>query len=113
LGAFIEDTNSGTILLQQAVKRGWKAQAIDTELVSKGKDERAINVSGYVYQGLVKVTEQAYDKVTTFKGSTRNQMMSQILGFRVADPDANKRADDLLDCFCYGISLALGDSSGY
>jgi hypothetical protein len=50
VGAFIEDKNSGTILLQQSHRRGMQAQAIDSKLTAMGKDERAINVSSYVHQ---------------------------------------------------------------
>jgi hypothetical protein len=46
MGAFIEDKNSGTILLQQAQRRGMLVHAIDSKLTAMGKDERAINVSG-------------------------------------------------------------------
>jgi hypothetical protein len=53
LGAMIEDKNSGTILLQQALRRGLQAQAIDSKLTAMGKDERALSVSGYVYRGQV------------------------------------------------------------
>jgi len=38
LGALIEDKNSGTILLQQALRRGMPAQAIDSKLTAMGKD---------------------------------------------------------------------------
>jgi hypothetical protein len=38
--------------------------------------------------------------------------MDQVEKFRVGDKDS-KREDDLLDTFCYGIALALGDSSGF
>jgi Rhodopirellula transposase DDE domain/WD domain, G-beta repeat len=54
VGAFIEDKNSGTILLQQAWRRQLLAHAIDSKLTAMGKDERAISVSGYVHRGLVK-----------------------------------------------------------
>jgi hypothetical protein len=37
LGAFIEDKNSGTILLQQALRRGMPAQAIDSRLTAVGR----------------------------------------------------------------------------
>jgi hypothetical protein len=67
LGAFIEDKNSGTILLQQAVRRGMPAQAIDSKLTAVGKDERAISVSGYVFRGEVKYTEHAFHKTITYK----------------------------------------------
>ena len=112
LGVWIEDKASGTILLQQAERRGWDAKAIDSVLTSVGKDERAISVSGYIHQDLVKFSVPAYDKTMMYKGSTRNHMVSQVLGFRVGDKQAHTRADDLLDTFTYAVALALGDSGG-
>jgi hypothetical protein len=112
VGAFIEDAQSGSILLQQARRRGLKVHAIDSTLTSAGKDGRAISVSGYVYRGEVKIADGAFVKTTTFKGDTKNHLVSQITGFRVGDKDAAKRADDLLDCFCYGIALSLGNAEG-
>ncbi|MDE2103722.1 MAG: hypothetical protein KGL39_41175 [Patescibacteria group bacterium] len=113
IGAFIEDKASGTILLQQAARRNWMAHAIDSKLTSLGKDERAISVSGYVYGDKVKISEHAYSKSTLYKGVQRNHMMAQVLGFRIGDKDAAKREDDLLDDFCYGISIGLGNSEGF
>ena len=113
LGAFIEDKNSGSILLQQAHRRGWAAQAIDSAFTAFGKDERAISVSGYVYQGQIKLSTYAHDKVSVFKGSSRNHLVSQVTGFRIGDKKAATRADDLLDTFVYGIALALGDARGF
>lgn len=112
IGAMIEDKASGMILLQQAARRGWPATAIDSKLTSLGKDERAISVSGYHYRGLVKMTKRAYDKVTTYKGTTRNHLLGQVVGFRVGDKDAT-REDDLLDCYCYGLAVALGNAEGF
>jgi hypothetical protein len=112
LGAFIEDKSSGMILLQQAARRRWPATAIDSALTALGKDERAISVSGYVYRGEVKLATTAYDKTTTYKETTRNHLLGQVLGFRVGDKDAT-REDDLLDCFCYGVAIALGDGKGF
>jgi hypothetical protein len=66
LGAMIEDKNSGTILLQQALRRGMPATAIDSKLTAMGKDERALSVSGYVFRGEVKYTEYAYTKVSPY-----------------------------------------------
>jgi len=67
VGAFIEDKNSGTILLQQAQRRGLRVLAIDSKLTAMGKDERAINVSGYVHRGEVKYSDYAFNKITTYK----------------------------------------------
>lgn len=113
LGAWIEDKSSGMVLLQQAARHGWNAHPIDTELTAKGKDERALSVSGYVYRGDVKISEFAFNKTTTYKGTTRNHLVSQVCGFRMGDKDAAKRADDALDCFTYGISISLGDYKGW
>lgn len=113
LGVLIEDKSSGMILLQQAARRGLPATAIESKLTSVGKDERAISVSGYVYRGLVKIARPAFERTTNFKGVTANHFRSQVVGFRVGDKDAAKRADDLLDCFTYGIAVSLGNEEGF
>lgn len=112
-GALIEDKNSGTILLQQAARRGWPATPIESKLTELGKDARAISVSGYVYQEKVKISQPAYDKVVNYKGVTRNHLISQVVGFRIGDKEASKRADDLTDTFTYGIAVALGNEEGF
>ena len=111
-GVWIEDKASGIILLQQGLSRGWPVRAIDSKLTALGKDERAINCSGQVYRGEVKLMRTAYQRTKDYKGILRNQLLSQLLTFRPGDKD-NKRADDLLDCFTYGVALALGNNSGY
>lgn len=113
LGAWIEDAQSGSILLQQCAKRGLPARALPAGLTSAGKDGRAINASGPVYQGQVKWSEHAFTKGTTFKGSYRNHMTSQVKGFRPGDKDAAKRADDLLDTFTYAVAITLGNNKGW
>jgi hypothetical protein len=113
-GVWIEDKASGMILVQQGQKKyGPFIKAIDSKLTSVGKDERAISVSGYVYRGLVKIGEKAYGHHVNYKGSTQNHLVSQVVGFRIGDKDAFKRADDLLDCFTYGIAMGLGDAAGF
>jgi hypothetical protein len=111
-GAWIEDQNSGTILLQQALNRGMRAQAIQSALTAMGKDERAISVSGYVHHGKVKYTEHAFNKTAVYKQHSRNHLVDQIERFRIGDKN-QKREDDLLDTFCYGIALALGNNEGF
>lgn len=112
LGAFIEDKNSGTILIQQAQRRGMLAHAIESKLTALGKDERAISVSGYVHRGYVKYAEHAFKKIVSYKNHIRNHLLDQVESFRIGDKDS-KREDDLLDTFCYGIALALGDNNGF
>jgi hypothetical protein len=110
LGAFIEDKNSGTILLQQARRRNWPATAIESKLTDLGKDARAISVSGYVHRGMVKLSAEAYNRVITYKGTTRNHLLGQVVGYRVG---IDGKEDDLLDAWCYGITIALGDAKGF
>lgn len=112
IGAFIEDKNSGTILLQQAQRRGMLAHAIDSKLTSMGKDERAINVSGYVHRGEVKYSDYAFSKTSIYKQKSRNHLLDQVESFRVGDKKSD-REDDALDTFCYGIAIALGNQEGF
>ncbi len=111
-GAFIEDKNSGTILLQQAWRRRLPAHAIDSKLTAMGKDERAISVSGYVHRGWIKYTDRAFEKTVIYKRHSRNHLLDQVESFRVGDRGSD-REDDLLDTFCYGIALALGNREGF
>ena len=113
MGAHIEDKASGMVLIQQAGRRGWPAAAIDSRLTAVGKDERAISVSGYVFRHQVMLSRPAFEKVTNYKGTNRNHFIGQVTGFRIGDKDAAKRDDDLLDTFCYGVALALGDEGGF
>ena len=112
LGAWIEDKNSGTILLQQAKRRDMPAYQIDSKLTAMGKDERAFSVSGYVHRGQVKYTEYAFNKMVTYKQKARNHLLEQIESFKIGDKKSN-REDDLLDTFCYGIAIALGNNEGF
>ncbi len=112
LGAMIEDKNSGTILLQQAIRRGMLAHPIESKLTAMGKDERAISVSGYVHRGLVKYSDHAFSKVTVYKRKSRNHLLDQVESFRIGDKDSD-REDDLLDTFCYGIAISLGNAEGF
>jgi hypothetical protein len=112
LGVWIEDKNSGTILLQQSARRHWAAHPIESKLTAMGKDERAISVSGYVYRGNVKYTDHALNKTTVYKRKTRNHLLDQVEGFRIGDKDRG-REDDLLDTFCYGIAISLGNREGF
>ena len=108
-GVWIEDKSSGMVLLQQARKRDLNVHPIGGAWMQLGKDERALSVSSYHYQGLIKITEAAHNKTTIYKGTSRNHLESQVAGFRMGDKKAAKRADDLLDVYCHGVALALGD----
>jgi hypothetical protein len=110
IGVFVEDKASGSILLQQARRRGWNANEIDSGLTAVGKDERAVSVSGYVNSGMVKTTKTAYDRLMDYKGKHGNHFLMQVFRFQIGVKD---QQDDLLDCWTYGISIALGDNQGY
>ena len=112
-GTFIEDAAAGTILLQQGRSRGWNVHEIDSKLTQMGKDERAIDVSGYYHQEKIKISEFAYDKTVNFKGSSRNHLLNQLASFRIGDKDAHKRADDLLDAVVYSIAIGVGNKLGF
>jgi hypothetical protein len=60
----------------------------------------------------VKYTNHAFDKTIVHKRKSRNHLVDQIESFRIGDKD-NKREDDLLDTFCYGIAIGLGNSEGF
>ena len=113
LGAYVEDASAGSVLIQQSVKRGWAAGPIDSDLTAMGKDSRAFSISGYVHQELIKISRRAWEKTSFFKEKEQNHLVRQVADFRVGDPLAAKRADDLFDCFCYGPIIALGNADGY
>ena len=113
LGVWIEDAQSGTILLQQAQRRGWKVFALPENLKAAGKNGRALNVSAHVYQGKLKLSQHAYDKTTSFKGTTMNHWLHQVTGFRIGAKEGALVNDDLLDTMTYGVAIALGNSEGY
>lgn len=112
-GVFVEDKAAGIVLLQQGKRRGWPVIPIDSKLTSLGKDARAMNASGYIHLGKVKITQHAYDKTCVFKQKPKNHFLTQVFGFRLNDPDAARREDDLLDCLTYGAALAFGNNEGF
>ena len=77
-----------------------------------GKDERATSVSGYVHREMVKYTNRAYNKTVIYKLRSRNHLLDQVESFRLGDRKSD-REDDLLDTFCYGIAVALGNREGF
>ncbi|GBQ07477.1 phage terminase large subunit [Saccharibacter floricola] len=112
IGLHIEDKAAGSVIIPQLQRRGLNVHAIESRLTSMGKDQRALDVSSPVQQGRIKITEPAFEKTTIFRGQSKNHFLSQVFGFRLNDKDAARRADDLLDCFCYGIAVGLGDTMG-
>jgi hypothetical protein len=113
IGAFIEDKASGITLNQHSARVGWPAQPISGDITGIGKDGRAVACSGAVYRGEVKLSANALDKVMEYKGQTKNHLVSQVVGYRIGDPAAHKRADDLADGFMYSVILGLGGPDGF
>jgi hypothetical protein len=107
VGPCIEDKGSGTVLLQQLSRRNMMHTAIDAKQVQLGKEARCLNASGYVSGGKIKYSEFAYKKTVDFKQRHRNHLLTQVHTFNMGVKD---QEDDLVDCFCYGISSSLGDS---
>ena len=101
---WIEDKSSGAILLQQCKNLGIAANAIPENLVSVGKQERAIMSSPYVLNQQVKISGYAYDKITVLKDSAKNHLMSQITNFKIG---VDNGADDALDTLTYSVLLTL------
>lgn len=114
-GVYIEDKSSGMVLIQQARKRfpAPMVNAIGGAWMQLGKDERALSVSSYHYQGKCKITGPAHDKTTVYKGASRNHLEAQVSGFRIGDKEAARRADDLLDTYVHGLALTFGDSKQF
>jgi hypothetical protein len=111
LGTFIEDKMSGSMLLQHGERSDWPTCAIDGALTAAGKSGRASMASGPVHQGRVKLSAFAYDKVSDYKGITRNHLVSQVTSFAIGDKLAYKRADDLADCFTYSVLICFEGES--
>ena len=108
-GVFMEDAAMGAILNQKAETEGWQMQPIKSTLTGKGKDERGVLASGHHYLGKCKIAQEAHEKTVNFKQATANHLMKQVAGFHLADPKAHKRADDLFDCYTYGLIIAFGN----
>ncbi len=110
-GMWIEDKASGTVLIQQGMRAGLPVAAIDGPLTAMGKEGRALNITSHVYQGKVKFSRHAYEKVAMYKGQTKNHLLSQVCGFRLGT--RTPHGMDLFDCFTYGVAIGLGNSEGY
>jgi hypothetical protein len=70
---------------------------------------RAAGVSGFVVAGDVKLARPAHEKLVTFRGVTKNHLLSQLLGFGVSAEQTD--AAELLTALCAGIVLMLADQN--
>jgi hypothetical protein len=104
---FIENAGLGEMLLAKAGVLGVPVQEIDSRLVARGKDLRALAAERFVNGGQVKLMQAAVDRVSRLKGVGRNHLLAQCAGFRIADRDAWKRSDDLVDALVYSVLVAF------
>ncbi len=111
-GAWIEDASSGIVLLGEARRRGMPVEGIDTKLTSIGKEGRALAVSTYVASGMVKLSSYVFEKEIRYREMMKNHLLDQLATFRIGMKKREHNLD-LIDCFTYGLSLALGDSDGW
>lgn len=106
-GLFVEDKGSGIAICQRGQREGWPTMAVESSFTAIGKDERALEVASHHHMGKCKISDYAFNKTVTYKGSTQNHLVSQVVNFRLGDPEAAKRADDLLDTVVYAYYCGL------
>jgi hypothetical protein len=106
-GVYVERAGLGEMLLAKADALGVLAEEINAELVARGKDLRALAAEGYINGGKVKLTAPACDRVSKLKGVLRNHLLAQVAGFRIADKEAWRRSDDLVDALVYAVLEAF------
>jgi hypothetical protein len=108
-GVFVERAGLGEMLLAKAASLGVRADEIKSEHVARGKDLRALSVEKYINGGQVRLTAPACEKVSKLKGIARNHLLAQVAGFHIADKEAWRRADDLVDALVYAVIKAYAD----
>jgi hypothetical protein len=106
-GVYVERAGLGEMLLAKADALGVVAEEINAELVARGKDLRALAAEGYINGGKVKLTAPACDRISNLKGVLRNHLLAQVAGFRIADKEAWRRSDDLVDALVYAVLEAF------
>jgi hypothetical protein len=108
-GVSIERAGLGEMLLAKAGSLGVPADEIKSEHVARGKDLRALSVEKYINGGQVKLTAPSCNQTSKLKGINRNHLLAQVAGFRIADKDAWRRSDDLVDALIYAVIKAYAD----
>jgi hypothetical protein len=105
---FVEPAGLGELLI---AKFPGDAYPIDSVLVQRGKDLRALGCEPLINGGQVRLTKDAYERVSALKGQRLNHLTAQLGAFRVGDKAAAKRPDDLLDCVTYGCALGFEEKA--
>ena len=115
-GAKLPDA-TGATTINKVCGSGMKATMLAHDIITAGSGEIVVSggmesMTNAPYRGSVKYTDYAFDKTTVHKRKSRDHLVDQIESFRIGDKD-NKREDDLLDTFCYGVAISLGNSEGF
>jgi len=105
---FVEPAGLGELII---AKFPGDAVAVDSAIVQRGKDLRALGCEPFINGGQVRLTRPAFERVATLKGQRLNHLMAQLRGFRIGDKAAHRRADDVLDAVCYGVTLAFEETA--
>jgi hypothetical protein len=101
---YVEDSATGPILLEKFPQM---TEALPNQWMMEGKDVRAYAAQTFFNSGQIRITEACYSKTVSFKGVRINHLWTQMNSFVLGDKEANKRADDLLDCAVYSASLTF------
>lgn len=100
-GIWISPTPIGAALIHQGGDDLYEMPEWEGDLPA-----RAAAAGRFVGAGDVKITRPAHEKLSAFRGVTRNHLLAQVLGFTLGkDPEAG----ELLEAFVIGVRLALED----
>jgi predicted phage terminase large subunit-like protein len=90
-GLVVEASGVGSVLYQQAAQRygtDTVLPVLDKTVREMSLPERAVAASGFVHSGHTQLTRLAHEKLTNYKGQTRNHFLHQISAFGVGQkPD--------------------------
>lgn len=117
-GIQMEDKALGQNMIQKSQAGNLKAgrhtgedycrvTALNSKWTAAGKDGRAFLVQDHHWSRDVMMTRDCFEKVVEYKKDRCNHLVSQITSFKVADKDAKKRADDLLDAYTYALLYCM------
>lgn len=63
----------------------------------------------FIGSGSVKISRAAHEKISAFRGTTKNHLLGQVLSFRLGE---TLEESELLEAFVIGVRLALEHQSG-
>jgi phage terminase large subunit len=107
MGMWFKDDTTGLVFLNRADKLNIPAQLIETPLDDLN---RALNVSGAIRDGEVRLSKEAIQKTYEFKGITRNHLTGQVGEFHPSTKDLDGKV--VLNAFTHCIALSKGNADG-